>query len=137
MGQTKVSESSYADIVRGLWSAWERHGLEAMLALTPPDVEWQPVASDGRVLRGAEEVRAFWARQEAGGIREQAVPYRFEEQGDVVLVAGSLRQFAAHGWSDSQPVWGFFFEDGRLRRAVGFRSRAEAREAMNAYNSSA
>jgi ketosteroid isomerase-like protein len=135
MGQPAMTDRSLVDEVKDLWTTWERQGLEAMLALVPDDVEWSPLSGGGVVLRGTDEVRDFWARQESEGHREQAVAYRFDEEGDCVLVSGSLRQFAPHGWSDSQPLWGFFFRDGLLRRAVGFRSRDEALEAAAAHNS--
>src|SRR5687767_7674563 len=104
MGQHTAIGGTYAEMVRDMWTAWERHGLEGMLAMVPPDVEWRPVAAGGKVLRGNDEIRAFWDREQAAGKREQAVAYRFEQDGDCVLVSGSLRQFAPHGWSDSQPL---------------------------------
>jgi limonene-1,2-epoxide hydrolase len=134
MGQHVAIGGSEAEAVRELWTAFERNGLQAMLELVPPDVEWAPVAAGERVLHGSDEIRAFWSQEEASGHREQAVAYRFEQDGDAVLVSGSLRQFAAHGWSDSQPLWVFFFSNGQLRRAQGFRSRSEALEAVDAHN---
>lgn len=137
MSEQTVIGGTLAEVVRDIWAAFERHGLDEMLSRVPEDVEWCPVAGDGRVFRGSSEVRAFWASEESAGKRERAVPHRFEQDGETVLVSGSLRQFAPHGWADSQPLWVFFFRDGRLRRAEGFRTREDAMAAVAAHNAAA
>ena len=134
MGQHGDSNGSLAAFVRELWVTYERHGLDAMLELVPDDVRWQPVAAGDEVIRSKPELREFWSRLEASGAREQAVAYRYDQEGDCVLVTGSLRQFGPQGWSDSQPLWVYFFSGGRLTRAQGFRSHTEAAIAVTAHN---
>jgi hypothetical protein len=135
MGHDVTSNASLTAFVRELWEAYDRHGIEAMLERVPDDVVWQPVAAGGEPMRTKDELRDFWTRLEAAGGREQAVAYRYEQEGECVLVSGSLRQFGPHGWSDSQPLWVFFFREGRLCRAQGFRSRNDATAAVAAHNS--
>ena len=134
MGQHDDSNGSLAAFVRGLWVTYERHGLGAMLEMVPDDVLWQPVAAGDDVIRSKEALLEFWSRLQASGSREQAVPYRYDQDGNCVLVTGSLRQFGPQGWSDSQPLWVYFFTDGKLTRAQGFRSRTEAAIAVTAHN---
>ena len=56
--------------VRELWRAWAGGGVEALLAHVDDDAEWAPHA-EGRVLRGADELRAFWADVAARGERRR------------------------------------------------------------------
>jgi ketosteroid isomerase-like protein len=125
--------SDHVDYVRRLWRAYERQGLDAMLALTPPDVVWEPLRGSGRLLRTHDELRAYFNEHERAGRSQEARVYTFEPVGDHVLVAGSLRDVEPHGFRESQPTWVYFFRDGRLVRAVGYQSETEARAAMEAW----
>jgi ketosteroid isomerase-like protein len=115
---------------RRLWDAYARDSIERFLALVPEDATWQPLAGDGIVLRGRAALSAYLRRQRLDGGTAEVVAYRFEEHAGAVLVCGTLRRFTGSGFSDSQPAWLFFFEDGRLARAVGYPSEAEARETL-------
>lgn len=134
MPEQTVIGGDLAQAVRDLWAAYGKRGIEGMLALVPDDVEWAPIAGNGRTFHGSYEIRTFWLAQESDGKHENAVPHHYEQEGEAVLVSGSLRQFSTQGWSDTQPVWVFFFREGRLRRAQGFESRAAATEAIQAHN---
>jgi anti-anti-sigma factor len=46
--------------VRDLYKLWWLSGLEAMLQLVPEDVQWEPSPA-GRILRGSDELRRYWA----------------------------------------------------------------------------
>src|SRR4051794_7451191 len=59
------------ELVRRLWSAFERGGIEAVLEITDPDVEGEPYGGGRGVVRGGEGPRAGTRgrrdRKEAGG----------------------------------------------------------------------
>jgi hypothetical protein len=46
--------------MRALYSVWHTQGIDAMVALVPEDVDWQPSEAEGRVLRGSDELLEFW-----------------------------------------------------------------------------
>jgi ketosteroid isomerase-like protein len=120
------------DYVRRLWRTLHRSGLDAMLDLVPPDVVWEPLRATGRALRTHDELRAYFAELDRDGRPQEATVYTFECLGSSVLVTGTLRDFNGGAFSDSQLAWVYFFEDGRLVRAVGYHTDAEARAAIAA-----
>ncbi|MEA2269837.1 MAG: SnoaL-like domain [bacterium] len=120
------------EYIRRLWRTLERHGLEAMLELTPADVVWEPLGAGGRPLRTHDELRAYFAAMGREGRSQEATFHTFEAVGSCVLVIGGLRHFDPGGFSDSQPSWVYVFEEGRLVRAVGYDTEAEARAAIAA-----
>jgi ketosteroid isomerase-like protein len=93
-------------------------GLERLLSCARADVEFHPYLAEGRVLRGAAEVRAFFREQLAAGTGLTVRTSGFEEDGDEVIVNGSLRVArAAGGFSESQLSWTYRFRDGLLQEA--------------------
>jgi hypothetical protein len=119
-----------SDQVRRWWSLLEgEDGVRRFLAEVPDDVEWSPLSVD-HVLRGKAALREYlltaWGQQPGF----EASAFSFVEAGRAVIVTGRLRRYSADGFSEGQPAWVYFFgEDGELRRAVGYRSHAEALEA--------
>jgi len=111
--------------VRELWRAWAGGGVEALLAHVDDDAEWAPHA-EGRVLRGAEELRAFWADVAARGERREATLYRLERHGDAVVASGALRVVRDGHLTESQLAWVHAFVGGRLRSTAAYDTRAEA-----------
>jgi hypothetical protein len=57
---------SNLDFVRRLWHTFRTGGADAMARLVPDDVQWRPSVAGGRVLRGREELRSFWAARPVG-----------------------------------------------------------------------
>ena len=47
------------ELVRRLWSAFEKGGIEAVLEVADPDVEWEPYGGGGVVYRGHDGLRAY------------------------------------------------------------------------------
>jgi ketosteroid isomerase-like protein len=93
-------------------------GIERMLSEAHADFEFRPYLGAGRVLRGAEEVRAFFREQLAAGTAVTLRPASFEEAGDDVLVKGSVRVVRpAGGFAESQITWTYSFREGRLQEA--------------------
>ena len=108
--------------VKDVWRELERRGLDAatesLLARCHEDVELRPYFAGGRTLRGAHEVRAYFQEREARGARLHASPWSFEEFGDDIVVAGSVRVEGGDGSiADAQVSWTFGFRDGLIGHA--------------------
>ncbi len=118
--------SSNVDAVRSLWHVFEHGGADAMSPYVHPDSEWRPASADGRVLRGAEEVREHFRSLAAAGVQIRARLDEFEDFGDTVLVRGALRVERFGALSESTMIWTYRFRDGQVLCARAFHSRAEA-----------
>jgi hypothetical protein len=93
-------------------------GIESLLIHAHADFEFSPYLAAGRVLRGADEVRAFFREQHAAGTSVMMRAASFEEEGDEVLVNGSVRVLRAQGgFAESQISWTYRFRDGLLEAA--------------------
>jgi hypothetical protein len=93
-------------------------GIESLLIHAHADFEFSPYLAAGRVLRGADEVRAFFREQHAAGTALTLRATSFEEHGDEVVVNGSVRVGRpSGGFSESQITWTYRFRDGLLEEA--------------------
>jgi ketosteroid isomerase-like protein len=93
-------------------------GLEALLAIAHENCEFRPYTAGERVLRGHDEIRAFYREAAEAGTEMKMRPAAFREDGDRVVVDGSMRVVrASGGFSESQISWTYRFRDGRLTEA--------------------
>jgi ketosteroid isomerase-like protein len=113
-------------VVRSLWRAFERGGVEGVIDATDPDVVWMPFSGGGKPLRGHDDLREFWRNLRDEGAELRAHADSFERIGDCVVVSGRLRVQSWTSVSDQELVWAFHVAKGRVRRAEAFRTRAEA-----------
>ena len=118
------ADSPNVRVVKDTFEVLEEGGLEAaiehLLRHSHDDVEFAPYIGEGRVLRGPDEVRAFYRGQLESGTVLTARPSTIEEYGDEVVVNGSLRVLRpAGGFAESQISWTYRFRDGRLQEARG------------------
>jgi hypothetical protein len=109
-------------IVKEVWEVLEHDGLlaslERMLEHAHDDIELRPYMAEGHVLRGVEEIREFMREELASGATIQASPWSFEEDGDTVVVSGSVRvQRRDASIADAQLRWTYTFRDGRVAAA--------------------
>ena len=116
------ADSPNVQVVKDTFAVLGESGLEAaiehLLGHSHDDVEFAPYVGDGVVLRGPEEVRAFYRAQIESGTVLTARPTSIEERGDEVVVNGSLRvQRPAGGFAESQISWTYRFRDGLLHEA--------------------
>jgi hypothetical protein len=116
----ELADSPNLRVVKDAIVLMEEDGLEAaiehLLSHAHADVEFLSYLGEGRVLRGPEEVRAFYRGQLDAGTSLVLRPSTFEDCGDEVVVNGSLRVVrAAGGFSESQLSWTYRFRDGRLK----------------------
>lgn len=109
-------------IVKEVWDTVAEHGLQAgfdrLLLHSHADVEVQPyTAGDDRVLRGAEEIRAFFREVEDRGVSIRLKPRQFDEEDDRVLVAGSIRVVRPDGsFAETMVRWTYAFRDDLIER---------------------
>jgi SnoaL-like protein len=82
---------------------------EELLAHSAEDVVFEPVAAQGRVLEGAEELRSFWESFEGEGAQIRAGAYSFAEEGDSVVVNGWVRTIKHGRLADTQSRWVYRF----------------------------
>jgi ketosteroid isomerase-like protein len=106
--------------VQALWRAFETNGLDAVLRLADPDVEWIPAGADGRRFLGHDGLREFMALRDAGGpVVAEALSYF--DYGTRVLVYGRLQ--------DERVFWLYSFNGERLSRFEAFHDHHAAVEA--------
>jgi ketosteroid isomerase-like protein len=118
------ADSPNVQVVKGTFELLGEGGLEAaiehLLRHSHDDVEFAPYVGDGLVLRGRDEVRAFYRGQVESGTVMTARPTSVEEIGDEIIVNGSLRVLSSTGgFAESQISWTYRFRDGLLQEARG------------------
>ena len=114
------------ELVRQLWTAFERGGLEAVLEIADPGVEWEPYGGGGVVYRGHEGLRAYMDERRERGEETEARLYSAFAKGDFVVARGEVRIKGEHGTVTMQPGWLYEFRDGKLIRFRGFPTQEAA-----------
>jgi len=82
---------------------------EELLAHSAEDVVFEPVAAQGRVLEGREELRRFWESFEGEGAQIRAGAYSVTEEEDSVVVNGWVRTIRDGRLADTQSRWVYRF----------------------------
>ena len=113
-------ETDNVELVRRLWEAFERGGIDAVLDIVDPDVEWEPYAGGGVVYRGHEGLRAYMERRAAQGEELEAQLYSAFAKGDAVVARGEVRIRGPEGLVTMQPGWVYEFREGKLVRFRGY-----------------
>jgi ketosteroid isomerase-like protein len=114
------------ELVRELWDAFERGGIEAVLAIADPDVEWEPYGGGGTVYRGHDGLRAYMQSRAERKEQADARLYSAFGKGDFVVGRGEIRIKGEDGVVTMQPGWLYEFRGGRLVRFRGFPSQEAA-----------
>lgn len=118
------ADSPNLQVVKETFEVLGEGGLEAaiehLLNHSHDDVEFTPYVAAGVVLRGRDEVRAFYREQIEAGTVMTARPTSIEERGDEIVVNGSLRVVrATGGFAESQLTWTYRFRDGLVQEVRG------------------
>jgi ketosteroid isomerase-like protein len=93
-------------------------GLEALLEHAREDCEFSPYIASGHVICGHDAIRAFYRSAMSAGTDMRLRPTTFHEDGDTVIVYGSMRVGRpSGGFSESQISWTYKFRDGQLAEA--------------------
>jgi ketosteroid isomerase-like protein len=114
------------ELIRRLWAAFERGGIDAVLEIVDPDVEWEPYGGGGVIYHGHDGLRAFMDERRARGEETDARLYSAFAKGDYVVARGEVRIQGEHGIVTMQPGWLYEFKDGRLVRFRGFPTQEAA-----------
>jgi ketosteroid isomerase-like protein len=114
------------ELVRRLWTAFERGGIEAVLEIVDPDVEWAPYGGGGLVYRGHDGLRGYMEERRARNEETDARLYSAFAKGDYVVARGEVQIRGEHGVVTMQPGWLYEFRDGRLLRFRGFPTQQAA-----------
>src|SRR3954447_4011295 len=114
------------DLVRRLWAAFERGGMEAVYEIADPDVEWQPYGGGGIVFHGHEGLRAYMEERRARHEEADARLYSAFAKGDCVVARGEVQIRGEHGVVTMQPGWLYEFREGKLVRFRGFPTQEAA-----------
>ncbi len=117
--QPDLADSPNVRVVKDAFELLDEGSLEAavehLLSHAHADVEFCLYVSEGRVLRGADEVRSFFRDQLEAGTSLVPRPSSFQDCGNEVVVTGSLRVVRpSGGFAESQLSWTYRFREGRL-----------------------
>ena len=115
-------ESSNLRKVKGAFdvsvSAGFMAGLESLLEFAREDCEFRPYIASGHIITGHEAIRAFYRAALTAGTDMRLHPNSFHEDGDKVIVYGSMRVGRpSGGFSESQISWTYRFSGGKLAEA--------------------
>jgi hypothetical protein len=84
---------------------------EELLANSAEDVVFEPHAAHGRLIRGHDALREFWADFAKEGLQMRAGAYSISEEGDSVIVSGWVRTIDEGRLADTQSRWVYRFND--------------------------
>src|SRR5205085_9186552 len=98
-------EPDYVELVRRLWDAFERGGIEAVLEIADADVVWEPYGGGGEVYRGHEGLRAYMTSRAERNEDLDARLYSAFAKGEAVVARGEVRIQGPHGIVTMQPGW--------------------------------
>lgn len=112
-----------------MWTAYERHGLAAVLDFAAPDAEWVPYSARGRRFATTEEYRSYIAEMHRREEVVEATLAEIREYGDCVVVTGRLRLRTHEGISDTSMHWVHRLRDGRIVYTASFPSLQQAMDA--------
>ncbi len=125
-----VTERDNVAAVRRMWDAFSLGGVDAVLDVVDPDVEWSLFGTSGKVVRGHDGLRRYMEEVAARGDAIDAGAYTFEAAGDdAVICSGHVRFRTPSGMTDTQLHWLYRFRDGRLVRFEAFQTREQALKA--------
>jgi ketosteroid isomerase-like protein len=110
--------ADHGQTLAGLYAAFNRRDIDAVLAALHPDVDWPNAWEGGRVL-GRDAVRAYWERQfkEISG-RVDPTGFSVEDDGVVVVEVHQVVHDARSGdlLDDTRVRHRYRFEDGLVVR---------------------
>jgi ketosteroid isomerase-like protein len=93
-------------------------GLEALLENAREDCEFSPYIASGHIISGHDAIRAFYRSAVSAGTDMRLRGSTFHEEGDTVIVNGSMRVGRpSGGFAESQISWTYKFRDGQLAEA--------------------
>lgn len=120
---------SNADIVRSMWAAYERRGLQSILEYAALDAEWVPYTAGGRRFATTADYRAYLEEMDRRQEVVDATLGEIREYGDSVVVSGRLRLRTHEGISDTSMHWVHRMRDGKIVYTASYPSLEQAMDA--------
>ena len=123
------------EIVRKAFEAWQQGGVEALLKVLDPDIEWtlRPDFPDAGIFRGYDEIRALFGRFDETLVNLTVEPLEFIAAGEHVVVplnwAGRGKASGIEVAERQGETWAFTVRAGKVAVVTEYRRRAEALEA--------
>jgi predicted SnoaL-like aldol condensation-catalyzing enzyme len=112
------------EAVRKLWSIYREEGVERAISLLDPEIEF--VDHQGRVFKGHDGVRRFFAEFEQRGEEFTASPYSFERHDPDLLVIGHSRIRSEEGIRGDYLYFVHSCRDGRVCRIAAHTTKEAA-----------
>jgi hypothetical protein len=112
------------EAVRKLWATYREEGVETAIPLLDPEVEF--IDHQGRVFRGHDGVRSFFAEFEERGEEFMASPYTFELHEPDLIVIGHRRIRSEDGMRGEYLFFVHSFREGRVSRIAAHTSKEAA-----------
>ena len=109
-----MNENVNIALVRRMWTAYEREGLEGILPFASRDAEWRPYSADGKVFLGTDRYREFVREMLKRGERVDATLVEVQAHGDCVVVTGRLRIRGEQGMRDNPMHWVHRVANGQI-----------------------
>jgi ketosteroid isomerase-like protein len=106
-----------AELLRGIYAAFNRREIDTVLAAMHPDVDW-PNGWEGGRVHGHAAVREYWTRQfKAVSSRVEPQSFRTEEDGRIVVSVHQVVHDASGTLlSDALVEHVYLMEDGLIRK---------------------
>ena len=117
--------------VQAIWAAFAAGGLDGLLSHCDDDVEWAPDVAGGGILHGSEELRAPSSpsgERSANGC--EPTMYASSATATWSWPPARCASCGPGTATESQLAWVFQFQDGRLRSAISYPTRADALRAV-------
>ena len=116
-------ESANMRAIRQAFEAFTQEGVaagvEALLSCAHDDCVFRPYIAGEKTLHGRDEVRAFFREAVAAGTEMTVRPQTFDDNGDEIVVSGSVRLVRpTGGFAESQIRWIYRFRDGLVAEAT-------------------
>jgi ketosteroid isomerase-like protein len=128
-----MSPENVEIVQRGL-EAFNRRDVDSFISYLDPEFELHSAivgGAEGNIYRGPDGVRQWLADSDESFEELRIEPTEFRDLGDRVLIVGRIRARGRESGLelDSPTGWVSTVRDGKLVKAEGFLSRAEALEA--------
>ena len=123
------TDSNEVAVVRSMWSAFDREGLEGILDAAAPDATWEPYSAGGRRFESTEEYREYIRGMAERHEVVEARLAEIEQRGEWVVVSGTLRVRRPGALQDSTMHWAHRIVGGQVIYTASYASRERALEA--------
>jgi ketosteroid isomerase-like protein len=124
-----VGESRNIEVVRDMWEAYGREGLEGILAFAATDAEWRPYSARGQVFRTTTEYRRHVEQMSEQDEIVEAKMFDLYAADDWVVVSGRLRIRGPDSMADNPMHWVHRLDNEKIVFTASFTNLKEALDA--------